>query len=65
MNGRDPASREAVPPFGAPGGHGLPNVNLPQLGSRRSLIKIIALDIEKAIPTGAIILERNLSSQLH
>ncbi len=28
-------------------------------------VQIVALDVEKSIPAGAIILERDLSSQLH
>jgi len=31
----------------------------------RSLIKIVALDVENAVPTGAIIFKCNLPAQLH
>jgi len=34
-------------------------------GSRRSLVKIIASDVENAVPTCAIILKRDLRAQLH
>ena len=34
-------------------------------GSRRSLVKIIAFDVENAVPTCAIILKRDLRAQLH
>ena len=31
----------------------------------RSLVKIITLDVENAIPPGAIVLKRDLAAQLH
>ncbi len=34
-------------------------------GSRRSLVEIIAFDVENAVPTCAIILKRDLRAQLH
>jgi hypothetical protein len=36
-----------------------------ELGSPPSVINIVALDVEDAIPTGAVIFERDLRPQLH
>jgi hypothetical protein len=61
-----PRLREASAAVGAPGGCALPNVDfVPRLGRSRSLIEIVALDIEESIPAGAIIFECDLTSQLH
>jgi hypothetical protein len=61
-----PRLREAVRCSGAPGGRALPNVDfVPRLGRSRSLIEMVALDVEESVPAGAIIFECDLTSQLH